>query len=138
MRLEDIEVTNTVFDELWPDELSTCMPLVEICDEDRITEKVFPFFVEGFSLAVVGKLGCEDSFDVFWVGGEDYTTASRRGFHGVGHACGSLEETVPCFEVFVVNCSYDAAVDKVEIYSEGCEQMRESISSMFSVSGMRR
>ena len=39
--------------------------------EDAVAEEEFPAIVEFFALAEIGELGCEDSFDVFGVDGDD-------------------------------------------------------------------
>src|SRR6266536_357644 len=116
MLFEDIQITDPVLDKLWTDQLSGSMPLIKIGDKDGVTEEVFPFLVEWFTLSIGGELSGQDGFNVLWIGSKDETTASRSGFHGVAHPFLGSEPFDPVFETAVCSGSVDGVDDKVDAW----------------------
>jgi hypothetical protein len=68
-----------------------------------------------FPLAIISELGGQYGLDVFRLGGENASTASRRGFNGVAEPFGVCKEATPDFEVLVVDCAADGAGDEVDV-----------------------
>jgi hypothetical protein len=118
MRLENIQVRDPIFDELWPDQLSRSMPLIQIRNKDRIPKEILPLSVKWLPLAIVTELGSEYGLDILWLGSEDATTASGAGFNGIAASFGVSEEAVPDLEVLVVHCTIDGSGDEVDICIE--------------------
>jgi hypothetical protein len=94
------------------------MPLIQIRNKDRVSKKVLPLPMERLPLAIISELGGEYGLDVFWLGGEDTSTASGGSFNGVAVSFGMGKEAVPDFEVLVVDCAADGAGNEVNICRE--------------------
>jgi hypothetical protein len=58
MLLEDVDVTQTVFDELRANQLSRIVPFVAIGCKDTVAQKVMPIFIEVLALSIVLELCC--------------------------------------------------------------------------------
>lgn len=72
--------------------------------------------MKGLAFAVIRKLGCENGFYVFGVGGEDAASSCWGSFDGVGWAAGGDEPGEPGFEVFVG----DGAADGGDYWVDVC------------------
>lgn len=70
MYFKSLQIADSVFDELRPDQLPVFVPLRPIGRKDTVPEKVLPVIMERFALAVVRELSCENCFDVLRVCGE--------------------------------------------------------------------
>jgi hypothetical protein len=116
--LEDLQIRDSILDELWSDQLPRVMPLIQICRKDRVSKKVLPFPVERLPLAVVSELSSKYGLDVLRLGSEDASTASRGAFNGIAGPCGMSEESVPDFKVFVVDCTVDGSGNEIDIWEE--------------------
>ena len=77
------------------------MPLIQVRGEDTVAKKIFPLLVEFFPFTIIGELGGEDGFDIFWVDGEDATDPA--GSRLDGPTVMVTEVGLPAFEVPVVN-----------------------------------
>ena len=114
MFLENAQITNTVLNKLRSDQLSRIMPLIQIRREDRVSQKVFPVSMKGLALAIICELGCEDSFDILRIGGEDDPSSGWTHFTVVQRALWGLEPAIPYFQVLVLEGSLDSFSYEVE------------------------
>lgn len=114
MLLMNMQIRNTVLNELWTDELSRCLPKLAIRSEDRVAEELLPLRVKELALSVVIELSSKNGFDVLHVGGEHDTLACWTGLQGVASLAVAVEETAPAFEVGVLHGVVDGAGDHVQ------------------------
>lgn len=118
MPLEAFQITNTVLDELRPDQLPRVVPDLPIRREDAVTQKLVPIPVEGLALAEVRELSSQDCLDVLGIRGEDHALAAWGGFDRVWVVWVAVngEVSVPEFEVVVVYGVHDPVVDHAKSY----------------------
>lgn len=117
MLFKDLQITDTILDELRTDQLPGIVPLVQIRREDAVAEEIMPVLVEGLALAVVAELRCENGFDVLWVGSEDDALAGNARLDCLATRLAVLGKVrLPDFEVLVGHGALDAFVDYVEAW----------------------
>lgn len=114
MRLEAVQVTDPVPDELGPDEHAAVVPPLAVRGEDAVAQELLPLLVEGLSLAVVLELRRQDGLYVLGVGCEDGPLADDAVFSGP--APDVFEEPSPELEVLVLDVGADAPGDEVDTY----------------------
>ena len=113
--LKDIEMSDSSFDKLWPDELSAIMPLLAISTEDAITKERFRVLMELLTLAEILELRGKDGFDVVGVCGEDPALPSHIDFYGLAmFVWRPSEEPVPEIGVGVIAGVVDVTVNDID------------------------
>lgn len=134
MRLETVQITDAVPDELRPQQLTARVPPLPVGREDAVPQKGLPLLVEDLALAKVAKLRGQDGLDVLRVGSEDGTAAHGAQLRGVasraaasasaaaaaGVGTAPVEEVGPLLKVLMVDGGLDDAVDNVDGPGELC------------------
>ena len=101
MPFEDIQVADSGFDELWPDQVSAPFPFFSISCKDRVTQKVFPILMKSITLSVILKLSGEDCLDVLRISRENESLTSHCQLYSARMRWSSSKEEIPEFQKLV-------------------------------------
>ena len=99
-RLKLLQIADSVFDELWPEQSARVVPQIAVRRKDAydtsvspglrvdigrrtVSKKVIPLLLELGTLAKVLELGRKDRFDVLFIGSKDDPLAHCDRFDGI-------------------------------------------------------
>ena len=120
--LEDLGIDDAIPGEHGPDELSRARPLFAICDEDAVSQELFPLLMKRLAFSKVRKLAGQHGLDVGWVRRQDnpvrdagVQVCSLRVIDLVG-ATGCLDRIVPEFDNPEILIGFVGSDDKINCY----------------------
>lgn len=120
--LKDVRVNDTVPRKHGTNEMPRTRPEFAIRGEDTVAQELLPLAVERLTLAIVGELAGQESFDILWVSGQDRACGDAgvqlSGFDICPATC-SGDGRFPEFNIFICVIGQLALVDEVECFG-GC------------------
>lgn len=116
--LEDVQISDTIFDEHGPDQAPAILPQLAIGSEDAVAEEGPPYPVEVRPLSKVGKLRCQDRLDMLRLPGDQVPATASQGYlHEIGAAeCSPVEHGIVELQEFVVHLHPPGIDEETDAY----------------------